>query len=100
MCGIAGFAATVLPESALTTVARMVKSMERRGPDSGGIREWKCAVLGHRRLSIFDLSEAGSQLMVSVDGNVAIVFNGAIYNFHELRLELEGAGHIFRSQTD
>jgi asparagine synthase (glutamine-hydrolysing) len=100
MCGIAGFAATVLPESALTTVARMVKSMERRGPDSGGIREWKCAVLGHRRLSIFDLSEAGSQPMVSVDGNVAIVFNGAIYNFHELRLELEGAGHIFRSQTD
>jgi len=100
MCGIAGFAADTLPESALDTVTRMVKSLERRGPDAEGVCQWGSAVLGHRRLSIFDLSAAGNQPMLSADGQVGVVFNGAIYNFRELRAELERSGHVFYSQTD
>ena len=100
MCGIAGFAGNPLPECALTTVARLVKSLERRGPDSEGIHEWSTAILGHRRLAIFDLSDAGRQPMLSADSRVGIVFNGAIYNFPELRAELEHCGHKFRSHTD
>jgi asparagine synthase (glutamine-hydrolysing) len=75
-------------------------SLCRRGPDGEGLRQWPAATLGHRRLSIFDLSSAGSQPMVSADGQVGIVFNGAIYNFEGLRTELEQSGAQFRSQTD
>jgi asparagine synthase (glutamine-hydrolysing) len=57
-------------------------------------------VLGHRRLSIFDLSDAGRQPMMSEDRSVAVVFNGAIYNFRALRAELERAGYPFKSHTD
>jgi asparagine synthase (glutamine-hydrolysing) len=57
-------------------------------------------VLGHRRLSIFDLSDAGRQPMMSEDRSVAVVFNGAIYNFRALRVELELAGYAFKSHTD
>jgi asparagine synthase (glutamine-hydrolysing) len=78
----------------------MVRSLERRGPDSEGVHAWQSAILGHRRLSIFDLSEAGRQPMLSRDGSIGVVFNGAIYNFPELRAELEGQGHSFRSRTD
>ena len=66
----------------------MNAALARRGPDSEGIESWDVATLGHRRLSIFDLSDAGRQPMISEDGQVALVFNGAIYNFHELRREL------------
>jgi asparagine synthase (glutamine-hydrolysing) len=78
----------------------MNAALARRGPDSEGIESWDLATLGHRRLSIFDLSDAGRQPMVSEDGRVALVFNGAIYNFHELRAELEARGYVFRSRTD
>src|SRR5262249_9622044 len=69
-------------------------------PDGEGVRSWSGATLGHRRLSIFDLSDAGRQPMVSPDGRIAVVFNGAIYNFLELRAELEAKGVTFRSRTD
>lgn len=78
----------------------MVCSLARRGPDAEGISSWDGAVLGHRRLSILDLSDAGKQPMVSDDGAVGLVFNGCIYNFQDLRHDLQQAGHIFRSQTD
>jgi asparagine synthase (glutamine-hydrolysing) len=78
----------------------MVKSLERRGPDSEGMELWPSAILGHRRLAIFDLSPAGHQPMVSANRSVGLVFNGAIYNFLDLRSELEQAGHSFRSRTD
>ena len=88
------------PQVAREAVDRMTTALERRGPDSGGSECWPQAVLGHRRLSIFDLSAAGHQPMLSDDRAVGVAFNGAVYNFRALRAELEGLGHHFRSQTD
>ncbi|HET9013678.1 MAG TPA: asparagine synthase (glutamine-hydrolyzing), partial [Gemmatimonadaceae bacterium] len=88
------------PQVAREAVDRMTTALERRGPDSGGSECWPQAVLGHRRLSIFDLSAAGHQPMLSDDRAVGVAFNGAVYNFRALRAELEGQGHHFRSQTD
>jgi asparagine synthase (glutamine-hydrolysing) len=108
MCGIAGLVGTFEcgdAGAARRAVARMVCELKRRGPDGEGIEAWgsggaAAAVLGHRRLSIFDLSEAGRQPMLTDDGRVGVVFNGAIYNFRALRAELEARGCRFRSQTD
>src|SRR5512138_573048 len=100
MCGIAGLVACPDPARARQTVAQMTHDLKRRGPDAEGLECWPSAVLGHRRLSIFDLSDAGRQPMTSTDRSVAVVFNGAIYNFRDLRLELVAAGYSFHSQTD
>jgi asparagine synthase (glutamine-hydrolysing) len=78
----------------------MMDSLARRGPDSEGIASWGEAVLGHRRLAIFDLSEAGNQPMRSDDGKLGVVFNGSIYNYRALRQELIDRGHQFHSRTD
>ncbi len=101
MCGIAGLVtvdgrAGFEPER----VEQMIETLKRRGPDAGGFESWSNAVLGHRRLSIFDLSDAGRQPMLSPDRSVGIVFNGAIYNFRDLRGELEQLGFQFKSDTD
>jgi asparagine synthase (glutamine-hydrolysing) len=100
MCGIVGLAGA--SDSALSAEAvwRMGASVARRGPDDEGYESWPGATLGHRRLSIFDLSTAGRQPMVTEDRAVAVTFNGAIYNFRELRRELEQCGSSFRSQSD
>lgn len=100
MCGIAGFIGIESREEARSTLQAMVGSLVRRGPDSEGVELWPRAALGHRRLSILDLSEAGRQPMISDDGEIGLVFNGCIYNFLELRRELESHGHRFRSNTD
>jgi asparagine synthase (glutamine-hydrolysing) len=81
-------------------VERMTCGMAHRGPDDTGYYEDGDARLGHRRLSILDLSSAGRQPMVSEDGRLAVTFNGAIYNFRQLRAELERTGCRFRSGTD
>jgi asparagine synthase (glutamine-hydrolysing) len=78
----------------------MTDCMHRRGPDSEGFAAWANAALGHRRLSIIDLSSAGNQPMLSDNGETGLVFNGCIYNFREIRAELENLGHHFRSNTD
>ena len=78
----------------------MVSALRRRGPDSEGTAEWPAALLGHRRLAIIDLSPGGNQPMLSDDGRVGLIFNGCIYNFQELRRELEQLGHRFRSSCD
>ncbi len=78
----------------------MLAAQARRGPDGQGLETWDEAVLGHRRLSIFDLSPAGRQPMLSPDRAVGVVFNGAIYNFPALRAQLEQRGCAFRSHTD
>jgi asparagine synthase (glutamine-hydrolysing) len=82
------------------SIDRMLGALQRRGPDSEGVEIWPSAVLGHRRLAIFDLSDAGAQPMLSGDGRVGVVFNGAIYNFRDLRHELARSGMWFRSDTD
>jgi asparagine synthase (glutamine-hydrolysing) len=100
MCGIAGIIGAIDPLDAENKVKKMVKVLARRGPDSQGIEKLDGAVLGHRRLAIFDLSDAGRQPMISPDRSVAVVFNGAIYNFRDLRKELIDLGYSFGSNTD
>jgi asparagine synthase (glutamine-hydrolysing) len=99
MCGIAGLAGSSSDQAA-TIVERMVGALARRGPDGEGLHRFSEAVLGHRRLSIYDLSPAGRQPMLTEDGSIGITFNGSIFNFQALRRELEGLGYAFRSQTD
>src|SRR5262245_25394757 len=99
MCGIAGFIGSPDRENA-AAVRDMLCALAHRGPDAAGLEIFDGAVLGHRRLSIFDLSDAGRQPMMTPDRSVAVVFNGAIYNFLELRAELRSAGYHFVSNTD
>jgi len=100
MCGIAGVVGFGERGAAVEACAAMVRALARRGPDGEGLEAWDAAVLGHRRLAIFDLSEQGRQPMLSADGRVGVVFNGAVYNWRALRAELEREGHRFHSQTD
>jgi asparagine synthase (glutamine-hydrolysing) len=100
MCGIAGYVTGKPAEIAESAVRRMMGAMPRRGPDSEGLNAWPGAVLGHKRLAIIDLSPGGHQPMLSEDGNTGVVFNGCIFNFREIRAELEGLGQRFRSQCD
>ena len=99
MCGIAG-AIGFSREEGEACVRAMNAALARRGPDAEGIEAFHGAVLGHRRLSIFDLSEAGRQPMSTPDRQISVVFNGAIYNFKRLRQELESRGCRFRTKTD
>src|SRR5712691_9475639 len=102
MCGIAGIAVyTGLagPEDR-AGVVRMMELERHRGPDAEGITAHDAAVLGHRRLAILDLSDAGKQPMTNETGTVWVVFNGEIYNYPELRCELLLAGHHFASSSD
>ncbi len=100
MCGIAGLAGISDRGVAQHRVRQMLSTLARRGPDGEGLEVWDGAALGHRRLAIFDLSDAGYQPMLSPDASIGIVFNGAIYNFRDLRRELEAQGYEFKSQTD
>jgi asparagine synthase (glutamine-hydrolysing) len=98
MCGICGLAGHVNRD----VVARMTARLAHRGPDDHGlfVDEQAGIGLGHRRLSIIDLSAAGHQPMFNDDRSLALVFNGEIYNFRALREELIGRGHQFRSASD
>ncbi len=81
-------------------VQRMREAVAYRGPDGWGLTHGPGYALGHRRLSILDLSDSGLQPMSNEDGSVEVIFNGEIYNFAELRTQLQDAGHRFRSATD
>lgn len=104
MCGIAGI--FLHPEKSdprkLATIAQLTATLQHRGPDASGT--WIDAeggiALGHRRLSIVDLSEAGKQPMLSRDKNLVMSFNGEVYNFAELRRKLEESHHRFRGHSD
>jgi asparagine synthase (glutamine-hydrolysing) len=100
MCGIAGIIGRRDRQTARDEIALMLKALEHRGPNDEGSEFWDEAVLGHRRLSIFDLSSAGHQPMLTDDGKIGLVLNGAIYNFRPLRAELEAKGFKFKSETD
>jgi len=104
MCGLAGFFGPATRNDAdLSAIAqRMNDTIYLRGPDSHGVWSDQAhgLALGHRRLSILDLSPEGHQPMVSRNGRFIIVFNGEVYNFRDLRAELEAAGHAFRGHSD
>ncbi len=101
MCGIGAYGSTAQSLDR-DELMRMRDHLSARGPDGKG--EWISADrklgLGHRRLSIIDLSEIGAQPMRSVDGNLVVTFNGEIYNYRALRRDLAAQGCIFRSHSD
>ena len=99
MCGIAGLFGS---EWNRFQLERMATVQQHRGPDDRGffVDESGMAALAHNRLSILDLSPAGHQPMANVAGNLRIVFNGEIYNFQELKKELESLGHHFKTNSD
>lgn len=103
MCGIAGFWGAIVREEALIGGIRsMIDTLSHRGPDDDGIwtNEATGLALGFRRLAIVDLSSAGHQPMPSKSGRYVITFNGEVYNFAELRHELEARGHTFHGHSD
>src|SRR3954449_1431669 len=100
MCGICGEIRFDGAPPDVHPTAAMTATMTSRGPDGEGLWRDGAAVLGHRRLAIIDLSEAGAQPMVDDSAWCAIVFNGCIYNHHELRRELRAVGHRFASDSD
>ena len=102
MCGIAEIMhrrGAPVPSAALSAI---MERIAHRGPDGAGtwFNDDKSVALGHRRLAIIDPGENGRQPMVSPDGRYVTVYNGEVYNFLELRRELETAGHIFRTESD
>lgn len=100
MCGIAGIwsSADARPISQ-TTLRDMTDRLVHRGPDASGIWTGDGIGFGHRRLSIIDLAN-GQQPMVAADGQTVVTYNGEIYNFPELRRELESLGHAFKTNCD
>ena len=100
MCGIAGIFNMNGEHASSVTLRKMTDAIAHRGPDGEGFYNDGCVALGHRRLAIIDLSPAGHQPMISADGEVVLSYNGEIYNFQELRIELEALGYQFRSRTD
>jgi asparagine synthase (glutamine-hydrolysing) len=100
MCGICGEIRFDGCSADVAAVARMTAAMVSRGPDSDGIAAHGPVAFGHRRLSIIDLSAHGAQPMVDSDLGLTLVFNGCIYNYKELRAELQAAGYRFFSTAD
>src|SRR5262245_27274705 len=100
MCGIAG--ASSLGRTQPVVVAGMLAALQHRGPDDSGLwtSEDARVTLGQRRLAIIDLSPSGRNPMAWDGGRLWITYNGEIYNFRELRRELENEGYSFRTRTD
>ena len=103
MCGIAGILTNNQYQDNLEAMAKKMQvALRHRGPDDQGIfvSSSRMAALAHTRLAIIDLSPGGHQPMASSDGRFWITFNGEIYNFKELRAELEAKGEKFQSSSD
>jgi asparagine synthase (glutamine-hydrolysing) len=100
MCGIAGIFNRDGEPVSPVLIKRMTDAIAHRGPDGEGLYTDASVGLGHRRLAIIDLSPAGHQPMLTPNGQYAIIYNGEVYNFQALRLELEALGYHFRSRTD
>src|SRR3989338_1398509 len=101
ICGIVDYNTDSLIDEGL--IKKMCAKMQHRGPDDEGVFLAKgspCVALGHRRLSIIDISSGGHQPMPNEDQTIWITFNGEIYNYPEIRAGLDGKGHIFKSYTD
>ena len=101
MCGIAGqlFHDPSRPVDP-AVIRRMTDTLRHRGPDDEGVWSDGAVALGSRRLAVIDLSPRGHMPMTNEDGSLRVVFNGEIYNFQELRDELQAKGHVFRSDSD
>jgi len=100
MCGIAGIVGFEEGREPNKEISAMLCAIARRGPDDEGRYSWSTASFAHRRLAIIDLSQAGHQPMLSDDSEVGLVFNGCVYNFVDLRRELESRGQVFHSHCD
>lgn len=103
MCGVTGYLSTAMPDDADAVVARMASAIARRGPDDSGhwIDREAGMAIGHRRLSIVDLSPAGHQPMVSTGGRFVLAFNGEIYNHQEIRSACDGVSpRTWRGHSD
>lgn len=100
MCGLCGEIRWDGESADIAAVTRMTGAMASRGPDSDGIFAQGPIAFGHRRLSIIDLSARGAQPMVDSDLGLTLVFNGCVYNYQDLRKELEAAGYRFFSTAD
>ncbi len=100
MCGLAGEVRFDGAAADVGAVQRMTARLEKRGPDDSGVWARGPVALGHRRLSIIDLSPLGAQPMVDPHEGLTVVFNGIIYNYQQLREELAAAGHRFFSTSD
>src|ERR1700719_4402404 len=99
MCGICGVIGIERVEQAEAITRRMMESIRHRGPDDDGLLVAPSVAFGMRRLSIIDLS-GGRQPVFNEAGNVAVVYNGEIYNYQQLRGTLEPRGHVFRTRSD
>src|SRR3954449_4860651 len=99
MCGICGEVRTS-GEISIAAISRITRAMYSRGPDAAGLFAQGSQAFGHRRLSILDLAPSSQQPMVDNELGLGVVFNGCIYNFRELRMELLGKGYRFFSQGD
>jgi asparagine synthase (glutamine-hydrolysing) len=99
MCGICGIVELGAPPQT-QTVEAMARELDHRGPDGSGSFAAEGIALGFRRLAIIDLSDAGNQPFASDDGALQLIHNGEVYNYRELRRELEAKGRRFRSATD
>jgi asparagine synthase (glutamine-hydrolysing) len=101
MCGLAGmYNFRSLAPADRATVERMTRILIHRGPDDEGFYFQHALGLGHRRLSILDLSERGRQPMCTADGRFVIAYNGEVYNYVEIRKDLEADGYVFQTETD
>ena len=100
MCGLAGELRFDGRRADVAALERMTACLEHRGPDGSGVWARGPVALGHRRLTIIDLSEPGAQPMVDPQLGLTVVFNGIIYNYKQLRAELQAAGHRFFSTSD
>lgn len=98
MCGIVGFTNKI--DNANRVIGDMMDKIKHRGPDAEGKYVDGDVALGHRRLSIIDVSSSGDQPIFNEDGSMVIVFNGEIYNYREIREKLTAAGHVFKTGTD
>ena len=98
MCGIVGFTNKI--QDADAVIGAMMDRIKHRGPDAGGKYIDEQIALGHRRLSIIDISSQGDQPIFNEDKSMVLIFNGEIYNYKDIRAELVKAGHAFTTNTD
>ncbi len=98
MCGIVGFTNNI--DNSNTVIKEMMDRIKHRGPDAEGEYIDDGIALGHRRLSIIDVSSQGDQPIFNEDGSLVLVFNGEIYNYKSIREKLTEAGHVFKTNTD